>query len=119
MADDSPATMGLRIVQAQEGERQRMAEDIHDGPAQVLTNAIFQVEYLDRMLKPADPAAQGELAFLRDMLRKGLDEVRSLITDLRPPVVDVGLAAAIAERAQQLEEQIGRASCRGRVYIAP
>ncbi|MGH2382709.1 MAG: hypothetical protein ACRDG7_16030, partial [Candidatus Limnocylindria bacterium] len=27
MADDSPATMSLRIVQAQEGERQRMAED--------------------------------------------------------------------------------------------
>ncbi len=107
MADDSPATMGLRIVQAQEGERQRMAEDIHDGPAQVLTNAIFQVEYLDRMLKPADPTTQGELAFLRDMLHKGLDEVRSLITDLRPPVVDVGLAAAIAERAQQLEERHG------------
>ena len=55
MADDSPAAMSLRIVQAQEGERQRMAEDIHDGPAQVLTNAIFQVEYLDRILEPHRP----------------------------------------------------------------
>jgi len=107
MADDSPATLGLRIVQAQEGERQRMAEDIHDGPAQVLTNAIFQVEYLDKMIKPGERAASAELAFLRDMLRKGLDEVRALITDLRPPVVDVGLAAVIAERAQQLEERHG------------
>jgi two-component system, NarL family, sensor histidine kinase DegS len=105
MADDSPAAMSLRIVQAQEGERQRMAEDIHDGPAQVLTNAIFQVEYLDRILEPHDPAEHAELAFLRDMLRNGLDEVRSLIIDLRPPVVDVGLAAAIADRARQLEQR--------------
>jgi two-component system, NarL family, sensor histidine kinase DegS len=107
MADDSPATMSLRIVQAQEAERQRMAEDIHDGPAQVLTNAIFQVEYLDRVLTPDDRAAHSELAFLRDMLRDGLDEVRGFITDLRPPVVDVGLASAIGERARQLEERHG------------
>ena len=107
MADDSPATMGLRIVQAQEGERQRMAEDIHDGPAQVLTNAIFQVEYLARVLDADQESAQAELAFLRDILRTGLDEVRAFITDLRPPLVDVGLAAAIAERAEQLEERHG------------
>ena len=107
MADDSPATMSLRIVQAQEGERQRMAENIHDGPAQVLTNAIFQVEYLDRLLGHADRAAQAEVAFLRDMLRNGLDEVRTFITDLRPPVVDVGMATALSERAQQLEERHG------------
>ena len=105
VADDSPAAMSLRIVQAQEGERQRMAEDIHDGPAQVLTNAIFQVEYLDRILEPHDPAEHAELAFLRDMLRNGLDEVRSLIIDLRPPVVDVGLMAAITERARQLQQR--------------
>jgi two-component system, NarL family, sensor histidine kinase DegS len=105
MAAESPADMSLRIVQAQEGERQRMAEDIHDGPAQVLTNAIFQVEYLDRILEPHDPSEHAELAFLRDMLRNGLDEVRSLIIDLRPPVVDVGLATAIADRARQLEQR--------------
>jgi len=105
--DDSTATLSLRIVQAQEGERQRMAEDIHDGPAQVLTNAIFQVEYLDRILVDADRAAAAEIAFLRDMLRNGLDEVRGFITDLRPPVVDVGMAVALADRAQQLEKRHG------------
>lgn len=107
MADDSPAAMGLRIVQAQEDERQRMAEGIHDGPAQVLTNAIFQVEYLDRMLTAEEKEAHAEIAFLRDMLREGLDEVRTFITDLRPPG-DVGsLAAAIADRAAQLATRHG------------
>jgi two-component system sensor histidine kinase DegS len=106
-ADASPAAVGLRIVQAQEAERQRLAEDIHDGPAQVLTNAIFQVEYLDRVLGPASGDLRAEVSFLRDMLRDGLDEVRSFITDLRPPVVDIGLAQAIAERGTQLRERAG------------
>ena len=105
--DDDNVDMSLRIVQAQEAERQRMAGDIHDGPAQVLANAIFQVEYLDRVMGDADRAAQSEVAFLRDMLRNGLDEVRSLITDLRPPGVDVALAVAIAERANQLQDRHG------------
>ena len=106
-SDEPVADVNLRIVQAQEAERQRMAGDIHDGPAQVLTNAIFQVEYLDRLLGDDNRETHSEVSFLRDMLRNGLDEVRSLITDLRPPVVDVGMASAIAERAQQLEERHG------------
>jgi two-component system, NarL family, sensor histidine kinase DegS len=110
-SDDAGADLGLRIVAAQEGERQRMAEDIHDGPAQVLTNAIFQIDYLARMIdvqgESQERNVQSELAFLRDMLRDGLDEVRSFITDLRPPMVDVGLASAIAERAEQIEQRHG------------
>lgn len=107
MADDSAATTNLRIVEAQEAERQRMAEEIHDGPAQVLTNAIFQVDYLDRMLEPGASAAHAELAFLRDMLSGGLDEVRALIADLKPPVVDVGLNAAVNNAVRHLVERHG------------
>ena len=90
---DDPHSAGpLRIIQAQEAERQRLAEEIHDGPAQVLTNAIFQVEYLDRVIDGSPRTAHAELSFLRTMLRDGLDEVRGFIAALRPPAVDVGLA---------------------------
>jgi two-component system sensor histidine kinase DegS len=105
--EQSPAAVGLRIVQAQEGERQRLAELVHDGPAQVLTNAIFQVEYLDRVIDDSPQTAHAELAFLRTMLRNGLDEVRGFIADLRPPAVDVGLAAAIADQATAFGERHG------------
>jgi two-component system, NarL family, sensor histidine kinase DegS len=107
VSDDSPAATNLRVIQAQEGERQRMAEDIHDGPAQVLTNALFQLEYLDRVIGTDAPAAQAELTFLRDILRGGLDQVRGFIADLRPPAVDVRLADALAERAEQFESRHG------------
>ena len=106
-ADESPAAVQLRIIGAQEGERQRLAEEIHDGPAQVLTNAIFQVEYLDRVLADEASNAKTELAFLRTMLRDGLDEVRSFISNLRPPVVDVGLAQALADQAAEFQARHG------------
>ncbi|PZR62501.1 MAG: hypothetical protein DLM71_06750 [Chloroflexi bacterium] len=93
----------LRIVQAQEAERQRLAEEIHDGPAQVLTNAIFQLEYVDRVIGENPRTARTELGFLRTMLRDGLDEMRSFITALRPPVVDMGLAAAISTHASEFQ----------------
>jgi two-component system sensor histidine kinase DegS len=106
-ADDSPAAVQLRIIGAQEGERQRLAEEIHDGPAQVLTNAIFQVEYLDRVLGDAPDNAKSELSFLRTMLRDGLDEVRGFISSLRPPVVDVGLSQALADQAAEFQARHG------------
>lgn len=36
--------MGLRIIQAQEEERQRVARDIHDGPAQSMSNVVLKAE---------------------------------------------------------------------------
>jgi two-component system sensor histidine kinase DegS len=105
--DASPATMRLRIVQAQEAERQRLAEEIHDGPAQVLTNAIFRTEYVDRMIDDSPRAARAELAFLRSMLRDGLDEVRGTIASLRPPVVETGLSQALADQAAEFESRHG------------
>jgi two-component system sensor histidine kinase DegS len=105
---DEPHSAGpLRIIQAQEAERQRLAEEIHDGPAQVLTNAIFQVEYLDRVIDGSPRTAHAELSFLRTMLREGLDEVRGFIAALRPPAVDVGLAKALAEQGRDFASRHG------------
>ncbi|HSS35246.1 MAG TPA: histidine kinase, partial [Patescibacteria group bacterium] len=47
---DGPQDVEMRIVEAQEAERSRLAQEIHDGPAQALSNAIFQVEYIERVL---------------------------------------------------------------------
>jgi two-component system sensor histidine kinase DegS len=116
--DESTAATALRIIQAQEQERQRLAEEIHDGPAQVLTNAIFQVEYLDRVVAGASAAggtartatssqARTELALLRSMLRDGLEEVRGFIATLRPPAVEVGLSTALRDAAAEFQARNG------------
>jgi two-component system, NarL family, sensor histidine kinase DegS len=93
-----PTDVQMRIVEAQESERSRLAQEVHDGPAQVLSNAIFQVEYIERVIETDIRTATTELRFLRDLLRRELGSVRTFISQLRPPVLDeLGLDGAIAD----------------------
>jgi two-component system sensor histidine kinase DegS len=97
-ASSLPTEIQTRIVEAQEAERTRLAQDIHDGPAQVLSNAIFQVEYIERLLEHDNRQARDELRFLREQLRRELGSVRTFISQLRPPVLDaLGLDGAIGD----------------------
>ncbi|MGD0248051.1 MAG: histidine kinase, partial [Candidatus Limnocylindrales bacterium] len=104
VADASLATdMQMRIVQAQEAERSRLAQEVHDGPAQALSNAIFQVEYIERILNEDVRMAGSELHFLREILRRELGEVRTFISQLRPPLLDeLGLDGAIMDAVESM-----------------
>ena len=93
-----PTELRMRIVEAQEAERARLAQEVHDGPAQALSNAIFQVEFIDRVFESDPRMAQTELRFLRELLRRELGDVRSFIGQLRPPVlVELGLDGSIVD----------------------
>ncbi len=96
-----PQTAGdaqMRIVEAQEAERSRLAQEIHDGPAQALSNAIFQAEYIERVIETDLSLARTELRFLRELLRRELGDVRAFISQLRPPMLDqLGLDGAIED----------------------
>ena len=106
-----PATAGdlqMRIVEAQEAERSRLAQEIHDGPAQALSNTIFQVEYIERVIESDPLLARTELRFLRELLRRELGDVRSFITQLRPPLLDqLGLDGAIADTVAHMRTLTG------------
>jgi two-component system sensor histidine kinase DegS len=96
-----PATAGdaqMRIVEAQEAERSRLAQEIHDGPAQALSNTIFQVEYIERVIESDPLLARTELRYLRELLRRELGDVRAFISQLRPPLLDqYGLDGALMD----------------------
>jgi two-component system, NarL family, sensor histidine kinase DegS len=91
--------------------------DVHDGPAQVLANAMFEVEYLeriaDRTTGEARTALKTEIANLKSQFRSSLDAVRGMIYDLRPPVLsELGLAGAIRDYAAEFQVRYGlRVEC--------
>ena len=92
-----------QILEAQEAERSRLAQEVHDGPAQALTNAIFQMEVIERMAISDPAGAAIETRRLRDVLRRELDNVRGFISQLRPPMLDdLGLYGAIEEAADRI-----------------
>jgi two-component system, NarL family, sensor histidine kinase DegS len=109
VADAGLATdMQMRIVQAQEAERSRLAQEVHDGPAQALSNAIFQVEYIERVLGEDQRMAASELHFLREILRRELGEVRTFISQLRPPLLDeLGLDGSIMDAVESMAALAG------------
>ena len=107
-----------RVLESLEAERERLYRDVHDGPAQVLANAMFEVEYLertaDRATGEARTALKTELANLRSQFRSSLDSVRGMIYDLRPPVLsDLGLSGAIRSYATEYQARYGlQVDCR-------
>jgi signal transduction histidine kinase len=99
----SAADAQMRIVEAQEQERSRLAREVHDGPAQALSNAIFQVEVVQRLLDRDERLARAELKQLREVLTRELRGVRAYLSQLRPPLLaDLGLGGAIQEAADQI-----------------
>jgi two-component system sensor histidine kinase DegS len=103
-----PTDLQMRIVQAQEAERSRLAQEVHDGPAQALSNAIFQVEYIERVLDGDARVAHNELRFLRELLRRELGEIRTFISQLRPPLLDeLGLDGSIIDAVESMASLTG------------
>jgi two-component system sensor histidine kinase DegS len=102
------ADIQMRIVEAQEAERLRLAQEIHDGPAQALSNAIFQVEYIERISETDARQARTELHALRELLRRELGDLRAFISQLRPLVLDeLGLDGAIQDTADLVRSVTG------------
>ncbi len=88
--------IGKRIIQVQEEERHRIAMDIHDGPAQSLTNAVIKTEVCERLIDKDTNNTKTELHELKLILKQSIEDIRKIIYDLRPMALeDVGLVPII------------------------
>jgi signal transduction histidine kinase len=95
------------LVSAQEDERRRIAGDIHDDPLQLLVAVTMRLDIYRRGLE--DPAQVEHISELREWIRAAVAKLRTLMFELRPPILDEeGLAAAIDGYARQwnLEQNV-------------
>ncbi len=81
------------LLDLQERERKLLAYEIHDGLAQQLTGALFQLQTIhDQEPEQAKKTLENVMRLLRD----GIGETRRLIGGLRPPILDEsGIIAAV------------------------
>jgi two-component system, NarL family, sensor histidine kinase DegS len=96
------------IVNAQEAERQRLSRQMHDGPAQALSNFILQTEIAMRLLDVDPVQAKDELGNLKTSAMGTFQKVRNFIFELRPMMLDdLGLIPTIRKYADAFKEQTG------------
>lgn len=90
-------TGDARALAAQEAERHRIAQELHDEVGQSLTVVLLGLKQAETRA-PAELVP--ELAAVRESARAGLDDVRRVARRLRPGVLeDLGLTSALAALA--------------------
>lgn len=96
------------LVNAQETERQRLSRQIHDGPAQALSNFILQTEIAMRLMDVDAAQAREELNNLKTSAMGTFQKVRNFIFELRPMMLDdLGLVPTVRRYADAFKEQAG------------
>jgi two-component system, NarL family, sensor histidine kinase UhpB len=85
---------GRRVLAAQEAERVGIARDLHDEVGQVLTGVLLQLD----AIAGGAPERRAELDEAKGAVRRALDEIRRISSELRPEMLeDLGLVSALTE----------------------
>jgi len=97
---------GIRIIKAQEDERKRVAREVHDGPAQSMSNVVMKAEICEKLIDIDIGKAKEELQGLKQIVRNSLRDVRKIIYDLRPMSLDdLGLLPTLQRYLETFQEE--------------
>ncbi len=92
--DGRRRTLVRRLLSAGEEERRRIARELHDEISQLLTVVMFALERI--------PDTDGGIARARELLARTQGEIKRIISDLRPSLLDdLGLAMAVRGHADE------------------
>jgi two-component system sensor histidine kinase UhpB len=92
-----------RALAAQEAERKRVAQELHDEVGQTLTAVVLR---LNDVAARVPPELRAELVDAQEAARSSLDDVRRVARQLRPEALDhLGLASALTALTSRFSEQ--------------
>ncbi|MCL6547333.1 MAG: sensor histidine kinase [Alicyclobacillus sp.] len=95
--------LGVRLLQMQEDERRWLAQALHDGPMQSLASAAMRIH--------ADPGGAGTQDEVRQRLSEVLNELREMVFELRPPLLDdLGLVPTLRRYLDQWSKSFSRSA---------
>jgi signal transduction histidine kinase len=98
-----------RMIAVEEDVRRRLARDLHDGPTQMLAAIIMSANFVKQAIAHNSMGhALQELEEMLPIAEKALRQVRSLLFNLRPVILETqGLVPALQSYAQRLRETEG------------
>lgn len=94
------------IIQSQEKERLRISLQMHDGPAQSMSNLVLRAEICQRLIDHDLDQARSELIGLKTAINTTLQDTRKFIFDLRPMTLDdLGLVPTLRRYVTQFGDK--------------
>jgi two-component system NarL family sensor kinase len=88
------------LVTLREEERRRLRRDLHDGLGSALTSMMFKLDAACNLLDRDSSAVRALLNELKEQSQDSLADIRRLVYNLRPPILDEwGLVASLREQA--------------------
>jgi signal transduction histidine kinase len=96
-----------RLVTTREEERRRLRRDLHDGLGASLAALHLEMGALRRMIRGNPEKAEVMVDETRTRLREGINDIRRVVYQLRPPALDeLGLVAALRAQAERFNEKM-------------
>ena len=103
-----PPGVSRMILTAQEDLRREIARQMHDGPAQSLTNIVLQAQIVERLMSQDPAKAPAEVHQLIAMVQRTLDATKTFIFDVRPMVLDdLGLVPTLRRASRDRGRRMG------------
>lgn len=99
--------LAARLLSVREEERTRIAREVHDELGQALTAVKMDLSWLAGRLSPGNGPMLGRVRSTLQLADSTIQSVRRISTELRPSVLDLGLAAALEWQAQEFQARTG------------
>lgn len=98
-----------RLVLAREEERRQIRRNLHDDLAPRLMSLAFNVAAAEQYIRKSPDTAIELLGELRQVIRTTVNEIRTMVHDLRPPTLDeFGLLGSIEARIDEILKTSGQ-----------
>jgi PAS domain S-box-containing protein len=102
----SAVSLSLRVVEAQETERRRVARELHDGVNQILSAAKFHIQAIGERGSRSAASLHRDIQRTQTLLDRAIHETRRISQNLRPAVLDdLGLIAAARSTCAEFTER--------------
>src|SRR5579885_3048797 len=96
------------VISMQEDLRKRLARDLHDGPAQVLASIAMRIDFTRKLLIHEPEKVDEELRGIGEQVARVTRDVRDMLFDLRPLVLESeGLAVALERFLERFKSMGG------------
>jgi signal transduction histidine kinase len=106
--EDRVRKLAVQVLNLQEEERKRIAQELHDEVGQILTGVKLNLTLLERALPKENTDLQGMISRTRSLIDATMAYVRQMASSLRPPALDeLGLIPALQGHVDRLVESTG------------